>query len=196
MCAVCEKCSHLVFMIICCSHLMLIFISCVHMTYNHSIIRRHLLLLYASLLGREIEYVSITKDTSEADLKQRKEVTNNGTRYVNQAPVRAALNGRLLILDGLEKAERNVLPTLNNLLENRELPLDDGSMVVSPDVYNTHKMGISVHPDFRVAGLANLNSITLDPPLRSRFQARLASSVDVGDMLITASALSGGRLVD
>jgi len=146
------------------------------------------------LLGREIEYVSITQDTSEADLKQRKEVTNNGTRYVNQAPVRAALNGRLLILDGLEKAERNVLPTLNNLLENRELPLDDGSMLVSPDVYNTHKMGIAVHKDFRVVGLASLDSVTLDPPLRSRFQARLASSVDVGDMLITASALSDGQL--
>jgi hypothetical protein len=28
-----------------------------------------------------------------------------------------------LILDGLEKAERNVLPTLNNLLENREMSL-------------------------------------------------------------------------
>ena len=77
------------------------------------------MLLYASLLGREIEWVSISRDTTEADLKQRKEVSNHGTAYVNQAPVRAAINGRLLILDGLEKAERNVLPTLNNLLENR-----------------------------------------------------------------------------
>jgi hypothetical protein len=31
----------------------------------------------------------------------------------------------VLILDGLEKAERNVLPTLNNLLENREMSLQD-----------------------------------------------------------------------
>ena len=29
--------------------------------------------------------------------------------------------GRVLILEGIEKAERNVLPTLNNLLENREM---------------------------------------------------------------------------
>jgi len=159
--------------------------------------RRHLLLLYASLLGREIEWVSISKDTSEADLKQRKEVTNHGTRYANQAPVRAALHGRLLVLDGLEKAERNVMPTLNNLLENRELPLDDGTMLVSPDVYEAHKMGISVHPDFRVAALASLSegeSATLDPPLRSRFQARLASAVDVGDMLVPVSARSEGLL--
>jgi len=160
--------------------------------------RRHLILLYAALLGREVEYVSLSRDTSEADLKQRKEVSNSGTIYVNQAPVRAALHGRLLIIDGIEKAERNVLPTLNNLLENRELPLDDGSMLVSPDVYNAHKMGLSVHPDFRVAALGSLGrggeAATLDPPLRSRFQARLASSVGVGDTLVAASAGSNGLL--
>jgi hypothetical protein len=148
--------------------------------------RRHLLLLYAALTNREVEFVALSRDTSEADLKQRKEVYNNGTIYVNQAPVRAAINGRLLILDGLEKAERNVLPTLNNLLENRELPLDDGTMLVSPDVYAKHQMGISVHPDFRVAAIGSLSdgeSATLDPPLRSRFQARLALPVDAGELL-------------
>ena len=31
-----------------------------------------------------------------------------------------------MVLDGVEKAERNVLPVLNNLLENREMALDDG----------------------------------------------------------------------
>lgn len=148
--------------------------------------RRHLLLLYAALVNRDVEYVSLSRDTSEADLKQRKEVSNNGTIYINQAPVRAAIRGSLLILDGLEKAERNVLPTLNNLLENRELPLDDGTMLVSPDVYERHQMGIPVHPDFRVAAIGSLTvgeSAALDPPLRSRFQARLASPVDAGDLL-------------
>jgi len=159
--------------------------------------RRHLVLLYAALLDREVEYVSLSRDTSEADLKQRKEVSNRATLYVNQAPVRTAIHGRLLILDGLEKAERNVLPTLNNLLENRELPLDDGTMLISPDVYETHKMGISVHPDFRVVALGSLSageSAALDPPLRSRFQAHLASAVELGDTLIAASAGSNGLL--
>ncbi len=168
--------------------------------------RRHLILLYAALLGREVEYISISRDTSEADLKQRKEVTNRGTVYVDQAPVRAAMNGRLLILDGLEKAERNVLPTLNNLLENRELPLDDGSILVSPELYDEHQLGIHpsddikihrVHPDFRVAALSSLSpgeSVTLDPPLRSRFQGRLASAVEIGDILVAASAGSSGLL--
>ena len=130
--------------------------------------------------------MALSRDTSEADLKQRKEVSNNGTVYVHQAPVRAAMHGRLLILDGLEKAERNVLPTLNNLLENRELPLDDGTMLVPMDVYERHGMGIPCHPDFRVAAVGSLTegeSAALDPPLRSRFQARLASPVDAGDLL-------------
>lgn len=159
--------------------------------------RRQLLLLYAALLGREVEWVSITRDTSEADLKQRKEVFLNRTRFINQAPVRAALNGRLLILDGLEKAERNVLPTLNNLLENREMPLDDGNMLVSSEVHAAHELGLCVHPDFRVAALASLSigeTATLDPPLRSRFQARLVDQVSVGDMLACASARSNGVL--
>lgn len=45
--------------------------------------------------------------------------------------MRAALNGRILVLDGIEKAERNVLPVLNNLLENREMPLEDGRFLMS-----------------------------------------------------------------
>ena len=42
----------------------------------------------------------------------------------------ACLSGRVLVLDGIEKAERNVLPVLNNLLENREMQLDDGRLIV------------------------------------------------------------------
>ncbi len=183
--------------------------------------RRYLVLLYAALVGREVEYMSLTRDTSDADLKQRREVcaknsdsTNNtidqSSVYVNQAPVRAALNGRLLVLDGLEKAERNVLPTLNNLLENRELSLDDGGMLVHSDVYDRHNSdndvnvkhdmklhGVihRVHPDFRVAAMASLSEgdgAILDPPLRSRFQGRLASTVPIEDMLVAASATSRG----
>jgi MoxR-like ATPase len=169
-------------------------------------------LLYAALLGREIEYVSLSKDTSEADLKQRKDIIHNKTVYTNQAPVRAAIHGRLLVLDGIEKAERNVLPTLNNLLENRQLPLDDGSMLVSsptnygqpnhPHTINGGGGGagrmIPVHPDFRTAALGTIAQdtgiIALDPPLRSRFQARIVAPVDVGDVLGTVTTMSKGSL--
>lgn len=50
--------------------------------------------------------------------------------------MRAALNGRVLVIDGVEKAERNVLPILNNLLENREMQLDDGRFLMDPSKYD------------------------------------------------------------
>jgi von Willebrand factor A domain-containing protein 8 len=42
----------------------------------------------------------------------------------------------VLILEGIEKAERNVLPVLNNLLENREMQLDDGRFLMSATRYD------------------------------------------------------------
>ena len=164
--------------------------------------RRALLFLYAALVEREIEYVSLSQDTSDSDLKQRKEMIEGGRSvYVNQAPVRAALEGRLLILDGLEKAERNVLPTLNNLLENRELALDDGSMLVAPSVYDSHDDSSlenihRVHPDFRVAALGSLGErgSTLDPPLRSRFQARIQTQANPGELMEALANAANGQL--
>ena len=64
--------------------------------------RRHLALLYCQLLGREVEYVRLSKDVTDSDLKQRKEIINKSVVYVDQACVRAALYGRILILDGIE----------------------------------------------------------------------------------------------
>jgi MoxR-like ATPase len=188
--------------------------------------RRSLVFLYAAVTGREVEYVSLSRDTSDYDLKQRKEVvagntnthhndnasttTSTTSTYMHQAPVRAALHGRLLILDGLEKAERNVLPTLNNLLENREMSLDDGSMLVSAAVYDQQQQELTsasssvkmhrVHPDFCVVALGSMyedTSVTsLDPPLRSRFQARLQAPLDPGELLQALAATSNGRLDD
>lgn len=50
--------------------------------------------------------------------------------------MRAAIEGRILILDGIEKAERNVLPVLNNLLENREMHLEDGRFLIPAERYD------------------------------------------------------------
>lgn len=55
--------------------------------------------------GREVEYLSLTRDTTESDLKSRREILNGQSIFIHQAPVRAALHGRLLILEGIEKAE-------------------------------------------------------------------------------------------
>jgi hypothetical protein len=64
----------------------------------------------------------------------------------------------------MEKCERNVLPVLNNLLENREMTLEDGRFLMSPVRYDellkNHTKKeldamklVRVHPRFRVIAL-------------------------------------------
>lgn len=62
--------------------------------------------------------------------------TITNLKFFPQCAVRAAVEGRVLILEGIEKAERNVLPVLNNLLENREMQLDDGRFLMAADRYD------------------------------------------------------------
>ena len=60
--------------------------------------RRGLILKYAQLTNREIEYIPLSKDCTDSDLKQRREISGGTAYYVDQACVRAATNGRILIL--------------------------------------------------------------------------------------------------
>lgn len=118
--------------------------------------------------------------------------------FHDQAPVRAAIHGRLLILDGIEYAERNVLPSLNNLLENREMALEDGRFLTknvdgaSPSSCNL----VKVHPNFRVIALGQCvppyNGRTMDPPFRSRFQSRFIDEVSSETILELNSQLTPG----
>ena len=160
-------------------------------------LRRQLVLAFAEAAGIEVEHLRLSRDTTESDLKQRRELrvesADNGASqsviFHDQAPVRAALHGRLLLLEGLECAERNVLPTLNNLLENREMQLEDGRLLGS--------VALPVHPQFRVIALGLQvppygQGHSLDPPLRSRFQARhvdALSAESVSDVLSNRSQL-------
>ena len=57
------------------------------------------------LTCREVEYVALSNDTTESDLKQRREIRNQTAYYVDQGAVRAATEGRVLIIDGVEKVE-------------------------------------------------------------------------------------------
>ena len=133
---------------------------------------RQIALWLCALLGREVEYIGVTRDTAEADLKQRRELIDGTVRYADAPPLRAALYGRVLILEGVEKAERNVLPLLNNLLENREMSLEDGSFLAAPKkdapatppaevtdgddaVKSTDVVNRVAHPDFVVIGASD-----------------------------------------
>jgi len=150
----------------------------------HGPLRRWLALVFCEIAGREMEYLALTQDTTESDLKQRREILPGGSSmYFDQSAVNAALHGRILIVEGLEKVERNVMPVLNNLLENREIALEDGRFLLPRDRYDqlTEEQRIAsrlvpVHPRFRVIALGvpvpPFPGNPLDPPLRSRFQAR------------------------
>lgn len=155
---------------------------------------RRLAMHFCEVAGLEVEYLRLTRDTTEADLKLRRDISGGTARWTESAPVRAALNGRVLILDGIEKAERNVLPTLNNLLENREMALEDGRFMMSARRYNelavspggSHDLSniVPVSKSFRVIALGlqvpKFAGFPLDPPLRSRFQARLVNGLSDG----------------
>ncbi|XP_056108158.1 von Willebrand factor A domain-containing protein 8 [Rhinichthys klamathensis goyatoka] len=150
-------------------------------------LRRSIAMQYLELTKREVEYVALSRDTTETDLKQRREIRSGTAFYIDQCAVRAATEGRILVLEGLEKAERNVLPVLNNLLENREMQLEDGRFLMSAQRYDKlleehtkEEMDawkiVRVSEDFRVIALGlpvpRYKGNPLDPPLRSRFQAR------------------------
>ncbi|XP_041484897.1 von Willebrand factor A domain-containing protein 8-like isoform X2 [Lytechinus variegatus] len=150
-------------------------------------LRRAIAMQYLELTKREVEYMALSRDTTESDLKQRREIKSSTAFYIDQCAVRAATEGRVLVLEGIEKAERNVLPVLNNLLENREMQLEDGRFLVASERYDKllkdHTKEelerwklVRVNEDFRVIALGlpvpKYRGNPLDPPLRSRFQAR------------------------
>ena len=168
---------------------------------------RHLALAFCELIQAEVECVTISADTTESDLKQRRELDGRGgVSWSDGPPVRAALGGRVLLLDGLERAERNVLPTLNNLLENRELSLDDGRLLVEQRrmlaaaatgdaaAATDAAQFAAVHPLFRVIALAApappFEGRPLDPPLRSRFNAALVPPVSAQELAAALHPLS------
>ncbi|KAJ3169542.1 hypothetical protein HDU88_000733 [Geranomyces variabilis] len=162
--------------------------------------KRHVALTYLNLTNREFEYVALHRDTSaESDLKQRREIVRAPTggltaQWVDGVAVRAAIDGRVLILEGIEKAERNVLPVLNNLLENREMNLEDGRHIVHPSRYDalleSHSKEeldswrlVRASEKFRIIALGvpvpPYPGNSLDPPFRSRFASRYVDGLQL-----------------
>ncbi|KDN48209.1 hypothetical protein K437DRAFT_245730 [Tilletiaria anomala UBC 951] len=149
---------------------------------------RRLALTFAALLQLPYEIVSLHRDIGEADLLQSRNLAAGGELVYHNGPVvRAMMNGGILILEGAQRAERNILPLLNNILENREQNLPDGTHLIPADRIASMqaeqaKLGkevsrfVPVHPNFRVIALGlpipPYKGHPLDPPFRSRFQGR------------------------
>ena len=68
------------------------------------------------MVNAEYEYVALHRDVGETELKQGREIREGGNLvYVDSAPVRAVKAGRILIIEGIEKAERGIMPVCSNL---------------------------------------------------------------------------------
>ncbi|RLN54749.1 hypothetical protein BBJ28_00020377, partial [Nothophytophthora sp. Chile5] len=115
--------------------------------------RRLLSMRFCELLNREVEYIAISQDTTESDLKQ----------------VRAAEIVPYWYYDAL---------------------LEAGYSKKDLKAQNL----VRVHPDFRVIALGlpvpPYPGRTLDPPLRSRFQARNVQASSPGTQLVSLLALA------
>ncbi|KAF9011991.1 AAA domain-containing protein [Cyathus striatus] len=157
---------------------------------------RRLAMTFASIINTEYEYIALHRDVGETELKQGREIRKGGNLvYVDSPAVNAVKHGRLLILEGIEKAERGIMPVLNNLLENREMNLEDGTHIVHSHRYallnssssapnakdDQGNLFIPAHRNFRVVAIAApvppYPGYPLDPPFRSRFQARFIDPV-------------------
>lgn len=122
---------------------------------------RRLALTFLHLLNKPFEICVLHRDVGESELKQGREIRPGGVlEYTDSGAVRAAKEGKVLLLDGIERVERGVLPLLNNLLEYREMNLEDGTHIVSASRYDLMvKNGedttgfIPAHPDFRIVAL-------------------------------------------
>lgn len=63
---------------------------------------------------RACRYLALTRDTTESDLKQRREIVGGALQFVDQPPIAAARHGDVLILEGVEQVQ---------LAENRLDPM-------------------------------------------------------------------------
>jgi MoxR-like ATPase len=152
---------------------------------------RRLAMAYAELVQRPVDLLTITSHTTVHDVLHRRVFVEEGNAkdsnslryrgYVweDQAAVQAALGGHILILDGLHRAERNVMSALNSLLANRELCLEDGRTLICRELYLTLKEEgrvrgnlnvVPISDNFRVIALWSRKFDRLDPETRSRFQ--------------------------
>lgn len=72
------------------------------------------------MINSEYEYIALHRDVGETELKQGREIRKGGTLgYVDSAAVRAVKHGRILILEGIERAERGIMPVGTRISDSK-----------------------------------------------------------------------------
>ncbi|CAH1987082.1 unnamed protein product [Acanthoscelides obtectus] len=143
----------------------------------------------AEILGRETENIVLYQDMTSRDLLQHRTTLDNGDTVWQFSPlVIAALEGKIAVLDGINRIHPSTLTVLHRLVHDRELQLYDGKRIISSERYNllqehynlteeqlTESGVLKIHPDFRIIAIGeppNLQSSTgnwLSPEVLSLF---------------------------
>ena len=101
---------------------------------------------YLSLCGAEREYSQLHRDSTASSLTATPTLEDGILRHEDAPLVRAALHGRVCVLDEADKAPTEVTVLLKALVADGVLPLPDGRIL---------RVGDNVHADFRLVVLAN-----------------------------------------
>jgi len=115
------------------------------------------------LLRLPREYIQLHRDTTVQNLTSNPTIVDGVLKYEDSPLVRAAREGRVLVVDEADKAPTHVTAILKALVEDRSMLLSDGRRILDQVDYDTsddeHASGagadIILHPDFRLIALAN-----------------------------------------
>lgn len=126
------------------------------------------LLQLAQILNYEVEPIVLYQDITSRDLiQQRNTLPNGDTIWQNSPLIQAALEGKLAVLDGIDRVHPSTLSVIHRLVQDREVQLYDGKRLIRHDRYDEIKEKnnlkdedminsgcLRIHPSFRIAALA------------------------------------------
>ncbi|KAL8189776.1 UNVERIFIED_CONTAM: von Willebrand factor A domain-containing protein 8 [Gekko kuhli] len=123
---------------------------------------------FSAALGYSVESFMLYQDMTARDLLQQRYTLPNGDTSWRPSPlITAALEGKLVILDGIHRVNPGTLAVLQRLIHDREITLYDGTILLRQDRYEKVKEELQlsdenlrqrsifpIHPSFRIIALA------------------------------------------
>ena len=126
---------------------------------------------FARRLGYAVTVIPLYSDMVARDLLQRRTVDEAGSSGWAAGPlIEAALEGRVAVLDGIERLSGDTLAVLSRLAHDRDIDLPDGSRLLHHLRYDALAGGSShtitpdgravyrVHPSFRIVAIGSTSA--------------------------------------